>query len=425
MLARSVIAGLAWLVAAQGVAAQGTLEAAYVLLGPQGTLARAVVSGGSACPAVAVNGASQPMAVRSSGNSAFPVLVCELPLQAGTTSAVLAGRNLPLPPATLASVAVLGDTGCRLKSDGKALKQVRRQVDHADGKFQDCDVVSQWPFSALAASVAAKKPQLVVHVGDYNYRESPCPPGDAGCQGSPYGDNWPTWKADFFAPGAPLLAAAPWIAARGNHESCSRAGAGYMLFLDPTPARDGKPPACIDLLPVFTVAVGGQSFVVMDSSNADDVCPCNSAPYAKQFAALRPTPGSWLVTHRPVWGFNPKGPINPTLQGALQQWQGKLPPGITLAVAGHIHLWEAIGFADGRSPQFVIGNGGTALDKQVGPLTGKKIGGTTVSYADTKDEWGFALFSPGSAAGNWTARYYSVEGNEKFSCAVTPTAVSC
>jgi hypothetical protein len=58
-----------------------------------------------------------------------------------------------------------------------------------------------------------------------------------GCKGSPYGDNWDTWKADFFKPAAPLLAVAPWIATRGNHEICARAGLGFMLFLDPTLAH--------------------------------------------------------------------------------------------------------------------------------------------------------------------------------------------
>jgi len=61
----------------------------------------------------------------------------------------------------------------------------------------------------LAASVAAAKPDLVIHVGDYLYRESACPPRDSGCARSPHGDDWPTWTADFFAPAAPALLAAP------------------------------------------------------------------------------------------------------------------------------------------------------------------------------------------------------------------------
>src|SRR5262249_1672167 len=103
-------------------------------------------------------------------------------------------------------------------------------------------------------------------------------------------------EGGFFAPAAPALRAAPWIVVRGNHEICRRAGAGYFRLLDPRPA-DAAPP-CVDLVPHFTVIVGGQSFIVLDSSNAADSCPCNSGPYAAEFAGMRPAPGSWLLTHR-------------------------------------------------------------------------------------------------------------------------------
>ena len=64
---------------------------------------------------------------------------------------------------------------------------------------------------------------------------SSSPAGLAGCAGSPFGDNWPTWQADFFAPAQPLLRAAPWVVVRGNHEDCSREGLGWFRFLDPRP----------------------------------------------------------------------------------------------------------------------------------------------------------------------------------------------
>jgi len=406
------------------------LEAAYVVLGPQGPVARAVYKHATDCPSLTVDKSSQQMNVRAAAQTgkkaAFPVLVCELLLPANTTSATLGKQKLPLPPSKLSAVAVIGDTGCRLKAD----KSNTRDTDHEeDGKFQDCDKKSKWPFSTLATSVAKQKPQLLVHVGDYIYRESPCPKGDKGCKGSPYGDNWDTWKADFFKPAAPLLAAAPWIATRGNHEICSRNGACYMLFLDSTLAQNQTPPACVDLIGQFSVTVGSQQFFVLDSSNAPDDCPtaCESAPYAAQFAAMQPTNGAWLVSHRPVWGFKNKGvSLNATLQAALAQWQGKLPPGLSLALAGHIHIWEALSFKDQRSPQLVLGNGGTMLTHAIKqPLTGMSIGGTTVSYGNAVDKWGFTIFTPNKDASSWTATYYSTKGNDKFSCSLTPTAVSC
>jgi Calcineurin-like phosphoesterase len=122
--------------------------------------------------------------------------------------------------------------------------------------------------SQVSKAITARKPDLVIHVGDYVYRESPCPKGDRGCKSSPYGDNWPAWQADFFKPAAALLASAPWIATRGNHEICERAGAGYFRFLDPSLANNGSPPACTDLTPAYTATVAGRSFIVMDTMPA-------------------------------------------------------------------------------------------------------------------------------------------------------------
>ena len=79
------------------------------------------------------------------------------------------------------------------------------------------------------------RPDLVIHVGDYHYRENACPAGNAGCAGSPWGYGWDAWEADVFAPARRLFAAAPWIVVRGNHESCNRAGQGWWRFLDPRP----------------------------------------------------------------------------------------------------------------------------------------------------------------------------------------------
>src|SRR5262249_9219466 len=75
-----------------------------------------------------------------------------------------------------------------------------------------------------------RRQDLVIHVGDYLYRQSACPPGDAGCAGSPYGDDWPTWKADFFAPAAPALLA--------------RRGSWYVAITKSASAREQAISAC-------------------------------------------------------------------------------------------------------------------------------------------------------------------------------------
>ena len=66
------------------------------------------------------------------------------------------------------------------------------------------------------------------------------------------GDNWAVWQNDFFDPAAPLLAAAPWVLVRGNHELCRRGGHGWFRFLDRLPMER----TCRDLTGIFVARLG-------------------------------------------------------------------------------------------------------------------------------------------------------------------------
>src|SRR3954453_19790232 len=126
-----------------------TPDYTYVLLGAQGPIARAIYSDATDCPSIKADDKDQPMNARIGDKTAFPVLVCEFLVPAGTKKLELKGKKLPLPPDTLESVAVIGDTGCRIGADS----------DNDSDDSQDCDKVSDWPFSQLAASVAKRTPQ--------------------------------------------------------------------------------------------------------------------------------------------------------------------------------------------------------------------------------------------------------------------------
>jgi hypothetical protein len=428
--ARSVTLSLATLLLLTCAAAGQSIETTYVVLGENGAIARAVLTGTTRCPTITIDNAPTEMHIRAlpdtATNGPFPVLVCEMPIPAGTTSATIAGSDLPLPKPTLASLVAFGDTGCRLKANKANGRD--SQDDDDRGKFQDCNNPSLWPFARIAASVAAAKPDLVIHVGDYVYRESPCPTRDQGCAGSPYGDDWASWKADFFAPAAPALRAAPWIVVRGNHEICQRAGRGYFRLLDPNLAQ--TPPRCIDLIPHYKVAVGGRSFIILDSSDAADTCRgngCDAPPYAAQFAGMRPQPGNWLLSHRPIWGFRAHGRIiNATLQQALAQTGGRLPAGIDLVLSGHIHMAQVLSFADRRAPQLVLGTGGTLLAGKIkADLSGRKIDGNRVSYGRADHRFGFALITPGPQRERLTAAFHDTSGKRLFTCAVGSGEVTC
>jgi hypothetical protein len=436
----------------------------YVVLGAQGPVARAIMIPDKNnkvphCPRIEVDGTSKKMAVRAKPKGKhFNIRVCEFVL-GSAKSATIGGQTLPLPLDELKSISVFGDTGCRIKvtkAKKAAAKDVADDDDDDEGqgegeekttgkgngktkeKVQDCKDTDKWPFAPMSATIAKAKPDLVIHVGDYLYRESKCPDDrKKDCEKSPHGDNWDTWAADFFTPAAPLLQAAPWIVTRGNHEICTRAGLGYALLLDPTPANGDRPKCGRKDPPLdqYTVKVGGRAFIMLDSSDAADDCKksgCKSDWYEKQFEAMKPAPGSWLITHKPIWGFtNSKGKLgirNFTLQDALKKSKGVPPAGIELVLSGHIHLWEALSFADGRTPQFVLGSGSTKLSHEITEdLQGQEVGGTTVAAAKTDHRFGYTMFAPTQAAGHWDATYHPVDSNAPtpIACKVKPGEVDC
>src|ERR1043165_8156450 len=144
-------------VATPATSRAGSPEYTYVLLGTKGLISRAIYSNTAEGPTIKVDGKEQPRDRRKGGQTAFPVLVCEFPVPADTKKLELDGKKLPLPPEKLESVAVIGDTGCRIGADS----------DDDSSDSQDCDDGSKWPFATLAASAAKRSPQLLVHVGDY------------------------------------------------------------------------------------------------------------------------------------------------------------------------------------------------------------------------------------------------------------------
>jgi hypothetical protein len=336
----------------QAVLAQAALAApvaAWVQLGPRGAEIRAVAEDGG-CPSVEIDGALRPMQPRGRADPAFPVAVCQLPVPAGAQRARIAGQALPLPRSSPQRVLIFGDTGCRVKG---------RTV-------QDCNDPRRWPFAAIARKAAAWRPDLVIHVGDYYYRESPCPAGHAECVGSPYGDAWATWRAEFFDPARPLLAVSPFVFVRGNHETCGRGGVGWFRLLDAAP----QPLACPSPSAPFRADLGDLSLYVLDSADAVDASAPAAAVAAMsaQLDALAPDlarrPG-WILTHRPIWGLTPivklgaigplELPLNATEQAAVR---GRDLSAVRMVVSGHIHHFASYAFGPARPAQLIAGTGG-------------------------------------------------------------------
>jgi hypothetical protein len=312
-----------------------------------------VATAAAHCPDAQLDGAAAPMQLRAPANDAFPLSVCELVVPAGVSRAGVGDWSAPLPHGPPRRILIFGDTGCRLKGEA----------------VQACNDPRQWPFALVAARAAAQKPDLVIHVGDYYYRESPCPAGEAGCAGSPHGDNWASWDAEFFEPAGPLLRAAPWVLVRGNHESCARGGLGWFRLLD----QAAEPSACPAQSAPFRIDLGDLALYGLDSADTED----RSAPqkavdaFAGQLDAVTPAAGqqAWIVTHRPIWAeveatkLGPLGavevPINATEQAAVR---GRSLAGVQLIVSGHIHHFASYDFGPTRPAQLVAGTGGDVGD---------------------------------------------------------------
>jgi hypothetical protein len=389
------------------------LRAAWVQLGPEGVALARAITLAPACPVLESEGGRRPMRERAHpAPPSWPERVCELELPVGIATAAIEGIALALPQGPPRRLVVLGDTGCRIEPP----------------RLQACGDAAAWPLAAIARQAAAWQPDLVLHVGDYLYREEPCPATFAGCRGSPWGDNWATWEADFFAPAAPLLQAAPWVFVRGNHELCARAGHGWFRALDPRPFT-----TCRDLTDPYAVPLGEQQLLVLDSAAADDSrAPAELvAAYAAQLGdlAAEVIPGAWLTTHRPIWGvaqgaedgeetlYRP----NATLQAAAQQ---RWPTGIQLVLSGHVHLFELLTYGPERPVQLVAGTGGTLLDRAITlPLPGASVAGLPIHDGLTLRQHGFVTLE--ARGEHWELGLHDIAGGRVLACTLRTATVEC
>jgi Calcineurin-like phosphoesterase len=421
----------------------------------QGAIVR-LVTNALVCPSIQWDGqAGVPMSLRAppavnptregsgqqdSKEAKFEVLTCEAAWPAGVLRASVAGQEVPAPRTVVKRIVVIADTGCRMKASENA--------------FQPCNDPQKWPFAQIAKSAAALKPDLVIHIGDIHYRESPCPQGNVGCANSPWGYGFDTWDADFFKPAKPLLAAAPWVFVRGNHESCFRAGQGWFRFVDAQPwsdarscndpARDGaadySAPYAVSLTPDADI-------VVFDSSKTSGKPFAYADPaygiYAAQMKQVEQItskkPNSFFMSHHPLLAVAPVQDVrefktggNGGLQSVFNALypQSLFPAGVSVAMHGHVHLFEAISFKSSHPSSLVMGNSGSANEG----LVPETLAAGTVLFpgAEIEDysaraEYGFAILDRVEAAGKteWLLTEFSSLGQPVIKCSIAGKKTQC
>ena len=177
----------------------------------------------------------------------------------------------------------------------------------------------------------------------------------------------------------------------------------------------------------YSTSVGDLRFFVIDSSSALDPRPSTklTPAFRDDFARLRALPEkpTWLLTHRPVWGIDgtltgATLPINRTLEAA--EGDARTLP-IVLALSGHIHLFEALAFADHRPPQVIVGTGGDTLNNMPSHFIGEWIDGTRVSGGAIRHAFGFALFH----LDRHSFDVYDRTGAKTLDCRYGPGTVVC
>jgi len=414
--------------------------AAWVELTPTGPAVRAITEAATCPRAGAVDSAGAtpavwetPMEVRAEPAPPFFLnRVCEWQPPPDVRFIALEGHpaTLRLPVAKPQRIVVFGDSGCWGETT------------------QNC--LHDWPFPHLSRLAAARQPDLVIHLGDFNYRGTNCVAYDGCCTYNPIncgfpncGDAWENWQVDFFTAAAPLLAAAPWVVVRGNHELCSRGGHGWFRYLDP----HSPPPTCapnpVDEL-TFTAPYplylgDGLRVIVLDSADAcgqpglRDTTPTYREQFERvaEYAADSSAQQTWLVSHRPLWGILRYAPsdavvLNYTLQQATAN---RLPPAIGLVLAGHEHLFQSVTMREADvPPSLLVGTGGAELDDPASvPDRVENLpvasGGPTIAVALTAHDHGYLVMD--RSVGGWTATFYDRFDQPLFNCAAAARPSIC
>ncbi len=440
---------------------------AYTLAAPldeaaSGLVTRAVVPAGASCPSLRVvrerDGRVREvaMAVRPTPDRTAPafaaITVCSAAMPDGSRAASVAGVQVPARlPARVDRLALLGDSGCRI----------------ASWQVQDCASPDGWPLARIAQAVAQEHPDAVLFNGDFFYREAPCPDSalercgssPSPVAGMPFTDSAYGWMADVLMPMAPMLAAAPLVVTRGNHEACYRGGNGYFLLFDP---RTGTQDTCSpDATPTGLVAaatVPTPTYVidlairadrtlrlaVIDSSGGSDTQITSFAAVQRPsyVQAARQTvaaPGreSWLLTHRPVYAYvtstfaQPGVPFNPWSSADQTAASAGLLGTYDLVFSSHLHLAQAVQLP-GLPGQLVLGNGGTLLDPPIGyalpgsgPVAGPQGQYPAPAWAWVAPRFGYAMATPNDERGSWRIRMKDPSGAAFARCGVRGRQIFC
>ena len=164
--------------------------------------------------------------------------------------------------------------------------------------------------------------------------------------------------------------------------------------------------------------------------------------YQKQFqtvAALASKAGmttTIFTNHHPILAFAPiagstPAPGNLALQSVMSSLnaQAYYPPGVHVALHGHVHDFQAINFSSGHPATIVSGNGGDNLDVALPdpfPAGLTPAPGAVIERLSHNNSFGFLIMERRAApATGWVFHAYSAAGKLLASCNQSGTTLAC
>ncbi|MDH4468889.1 MAG: metallophosphoesterase [Bacteriovoracaceae bacterium] len=338
----------------------------------------------------------------------------------------------------LRKIVLVGDTGCRLKESKSGYE------------YQNCQNLQDWPFLLVATEIAKEKSDLIVHLGDYQYREQ-CSQNSELCKNvkDSVGYHWKSWEEDFFKPVALSSIKAPWLFVRGNHEDCGRAHAGFLHLMSNyynSTNANTKPnasAACPENLPLEFYEFDKTVIVNWDSSSLDDRKPLTEEKKEQVFNTLieikskvyaHPEKTFILVSHKPLFAFVPtKKEYVVSNMNLISLWQKvEMPSNLKFVVSGHIHNFQMTKSAN-FPVQIISGNGGTKLDPFSVDTTvnelkslpvAKELGFDFFTLTIADNHYGYAVLEEQSN-GEWKVVAKNVLDKNKVECFVGTKKLNC
>jgi len=283
-------------------------------------------------------------------------------------------------------MAVFGDSGCR-GPGGRGGQPCSGDPARQSDAWVFPDLIDD---SILPANV----PDVVLHVGDYRYRDQSYRTSTR---------EWRYWRDDLFTPAQPSFAKVPWAFSRGNHEACDQglkySGVGFYLFFgrDLEACKSSNSINVTTLMKPWFFDVADRSagkptahhriIMVDNGSNADSKAHISDYKTAFEWVQTgwaNAAPSAWIASHRPIFGLDTEhedqndtrdlGFIQTAIEQANSSVQTSCVPydmakcGLKAIIGGHQHNLQNVVFpaesTDAKRllpQQFVVGHSGVRL----------------------------------------------------------------